>query len=257
MTSALVGYTGFVGSNLMRQRTFGACFNSKNFKEMTGRAFTEVICAGVSAVKWKANKEPEQDLAGIRALQEVLSTVSVDRFILISTIDVYPRTADADEDFDCHSLANHAYGTHRLAFEDFCRSRFADCLVVRLPGLFGPGLKKNVIFDLLANNCLEMINRSSSFQYYDLARLSADIERASTIGLSLINLFTEPLATSEIIDSLFAGKQVGQKPSPEAHYDLHTRHAHHWGKNGRYIYSKLEILDDLRAYLNHATGANR
>ena len=168
MKNALIGYTGFVGSNLDNQRNFDHRYNSKNFRDMRGQAYDEVVCAGISAVKWLANKEPEQDMAAIQALQDVLSTVQAKRFILMSTIDVYPVTQGKDETFDCRSMNNHAYGRHRLDFEDFCTRQFSECHVIRLPGLFGKGLKKNIIYDLLNDNCLDMINTASSFQYYDL-----------------------------------------------------------------------------------------
>ena len=42
-----------------------------------------------------------------------------------------------------------------MAFEDFCVRTFAGCVVVRLPGLFGEGLKKNVLYDLLNDNRLD------------------------------------------------------------------------------------------------------
>ena len=72
-----------------------------------------------------ANENPDEDRAKILALHDVLTTVRAKQFVLISTIDVYPVSCGADETFDCHSLPNHAYGTNRLAFEDFCRERFA------------------------------------------------------------------------------------------------------------------------------------
>lgn len=103
---------------------------------MRGQQYGEVICAGVSAVKWKANKEPEQDWARIQELLDVLQTIQAKRFILISTIDVYAITAGLDESFDCGSVDNHAYGRHRLAVEAFCRKQFAECYIIRLPGLF-------------------------------------------------------------------------------------------------------------------------
>ncbi len=249
MNSALIGYTGFVGGNLVQQHAFQAKFNSKNFLEMKGQSYDEVVCAGVSAVKWLANKEPERDLAGIVALQEVLATVRAKRFVLISTVDVYPRLDGLDEAFDCRSLPNHAYGSHRLGFEEFCREHFQECHIVRLPGLFGAGLRKNVIFDLINNNCLHMINADSSFQFYYLARLWSDIELILRNGLPLVNLSTEPIFVRDIIERFFPGAVVGQEAGPELHYDITTRHGSLWGSPGAYCYSRDVVLRDLGQFL--------
>jgi len=35
-TAALIGYTGFVGGNLLAQRGFDALFNSRNIEEIAG-----------------------------------------------------------------------------------------------------------------------------------------------------------------------------------------------------------------------------
>ena len=251
MKKALIGYTGFVGGNLNKQTHFDFLYNSQNFYEMKGQSFDEVVCAGVSAVKWLANKDPELDRAKIKALEDVLASITAKQFILISTIDVYPITQGADESFDCLSMDNHAYGTHRLAFENFCKTQFSNCYIVRLPGLFGDGLKKNVIFDLLNENCLEMINPRSSFQYYYLNHLWSDIQITIKSDVRLVNLFTEPVSSAEIIQRYFPDKVVGQEPSPEAHYDLRTCHANLWGKDGNYIYSKDEVISQMDEFVTN------
>ncbi|MEA1938961.1 MAG: NAD(P)H-binding protein [Pseudomonadota bacterium] len=250
MTRALVGHTGFVGGNLAAQSVFDVCFNSRNIDQMAGRNFDEVICAGVQAVKWKANKEPEWDKAGIKTLTDVLETVKAKRFILISTIDVYPVIAGEDETFDCHKMKNHAYGSHRLALEDFIAARHADHHIVRLPGLFGNGLKKNVIFDLLTDNCLETINPSSSFQYYDLERLTADLNILADAGIRIANLFTAPVTTKTIMDRFFPGKTVGGKAGAELHYDLKTCHDALFGNNNGYIMDENEVLDSMGTFID-------
>ncbi len=89
MASALIGYTGFVGSNLLRARSFDDLYNSSNIGNIVGKHYDLLVCAGVPAVKWKANKEPDRDREQIAALIDPLSKVTADRFILISTIDVY------------------------------------------------------------------------------------------------------------------------------------------------------------------------
>ena len=42
-SSALIGYTGFVGSTLLKQRSFDACFNSANIDQIAGRSF-DLVC---------------------------------------------------------------------------------------------------------------------------------------------------------------------------------------------------------------------
>lgn len=250
MNSALIGYTGFVGSNLSNQRAFSRLYNSKNFRDMASRSFDEVFCAGVSAVKWIANTEPEKDQASIKELQDILATVNARRFVLISTVDVYPDIQNQDESFDCHSMENHAYGEHRLALEDFCAQQFRKYHIIRLPGLFGTGLKKNVIYDLLNDNCLDMINVSSSYQHYYLANLWSDVQRVISEELPLVNFCTEPVPNRTLIDQFFPGKEIGGNPAPTAHYDLRTKYSRLWNNNSPYAYNLDEVLAQLGQFIS-------
>src|SRR4051812_36910595 len=87
---ALIGHTGFVGSNLARAGHFTHCFNSANFRAMAGESYDEIVCCGISAAKWLANSDPQRDWTGIKDLLDVLAITRAHRFVLISTIDVYP-----------------------------------------------------------------------------------------------------------------------------------------------------------------------
>lgn len=249
MKTALIGYTGFVGSNLKQQYNFTDLYNSKNFQDIKNQEYDFVVCAGISAVKWMANKEPEKDLESIQSLENILMTINTKQFVLISTIDVYSITEGLNEDFDCSSMENHAYGTHRLAFEKFCATQFNNCIIVRLPGLFGEGLKKNVIYDLLNDNCLEMINTKSSYQYYYLKYLWKDIQTAIANDIKLINLFSEPVPTQDIYQTFFELKSIGKEAVPEGHYDLYTKHADKWNNAGNYIYTKDEMIQQLSEFI--------
>lgn len=253
--AALIGHTGFVGSNLLAQRPFRDRFNSSNIREMAGRAYDLVVCAGVSAVKWKANREPERDWAGIRPLLDVLATVRAGRFVLISTVDVYPDPRGVTESSPVHGRANHPYGTHRLRVEDFVRERFPRHHILRLPGLFGRGLKKNVLFDLLHRNGLETVQPASSYQYYNLDRLWGDILRVLELGLPLVNLATEPVRTAEILAAHFPSLPVGSKAGAEVHYDMRSELARHWGRPGPYLYGREDVMRDLGAFIRAYPGA--
>ncbi|MGA2183633.1 MAG: NAD(P)-dependent oxidoreductase [Bryobacteraceae bacterium] len=250
MRTALIGHTGFIGSNLARQFAFDECYNSKNIGGIRGREFDLLISAGVSAVKWWANQNPAEDRARIDSLLTDLGQVRARRVVVLSTVDVYPINSGVDESFNCHSWPNHAYGVNRLHFEDAMRDRFGETTIVRIAGVFGPGLKKNVIYDLLHDNCLDMIHPDSSFQYYNVSRLWRDLRRLEGTRIRLINFVTEPIATRDIIDRFFPGKSVGAKPAPEAHYDVRTLHSLEFGASPPYLAGAGQVLADLGEFVN-------
>src|SRR5713101_4387612 len=97
MPDALIGFTGFVGGNLLRQTHFDDLYNSRNIESIAGKKYKTLVCSGAPADKWKANQNPSADFDNIQRLQERLSRVSADEVILISTVDVYPNPVSVDE----------------------------------------------------------------------------------------------------------------------------------------------------------------
>lgn len=249
MKDALIGFTGFVGSNLLSQRHFDVCANSKNIDDLRGQRFDMVVCAGVSAVKWKANKDPEEDARGIAALTDVLDTISARRLVLISTVDVFALPKGQTEMARPNTGTLRPYGRHRLELEERVAEQFGSHCIVRLPALFGPGLRKNILFDLLYDNLVAQINPASSFQWYPLTRLWADIQKAIEANLPLVHFATEPVLTSDILNRFFPDVQPGSEPVGEAHYDFHTIHAHVFGSKNPYLMSRVEVLDELAKWL--------
>lgn len=249
INTALIGHTGFVGSNLLAQGGFTDCYNSRNIADIAGRSYDTIVCAGVQAVKWKANKEPEADWAGIEKLLGLLGTVEARRFILISTIDVYASPDGETEDVP-PPAENHAYGRHRAKVEDFVRERFANHHIIRLPGLFGQGLKKNVIYDLLHDNGLDLIQPLSSFQYYCLKHLTEDLRRVVNHRITLLNLATEPLQTRAILEACAPDKMVGANAGPPARYDFRSKHAALWDGREGYLYNAATVLREIDEYMS-------
>ena len=248
-TTCLVGYSGFVGSNLAGQRSFTDVFRSTNIAEIRGKSYDLLVCAGASASKWRANQRPEEDFAAIDRLLRNLAEVRAARVILISTVDVYPVTKNVDESFNCGSVANHAYGRNRLHLESQLNNIFTDLYIVRLPGLFGPGLKKNVIYDLMHDNCLEAINPYGVFQYYDLTELWKDLLIIQKYQLSLVNLVTEPIQTDTILRTCFPLKKVGPGNGAAIRYDIRSRHAELFGGRNGYRFDSDEVLSRLGKFI--------
>ncbi|PIW94303.1 MAG: hypothetical protein COZ86_01730, partial [Candidatus Moranbacteria bacterium CG_4_8_14_3_um_filter_41_13] len=145
MATAIIGYTGFVGSNIVNQKSFDFKFNTSNINDILEKELDLLVIAAPSAVKWQANKEPGKDLETINNLITIISKVQAKKVVYISTVDVYKTPNNTDEDTLINPEENHPYGKHRYYFEEFIRKNFKNHLVVRLPGLFGQGLKKNFI----------------------------------------------------------------------------------------------------------------
>lgn len=250
MRRGLIGHTGFVGSNLDRLASFDERYNSRNSRDMCGKTFDLLVCAGVRAEKWIANKNPEEDESRIGELTDVLETVDAREFVLVSTIDVYPNpTSGDDEGKAIDPTGLHTYGRNRFSLEQWVQQRYACARIVRLPALFGQGLKKNAIFDLLHDNQVDDINPAASFQWYPIDRLWDDIEIIRECNLSVVNLFTEPLGMQRIIDSYFPGAPVGPAQTPAPAYCLRTRYAEEFGGCGGYIMDAESCFEAIGEYV--------
>uniref|UniRef100_A0A6C0BAN6 Xylose isomerase-like TIM barrel domain-containing protein n=1 Tax=viral metagenome TaxID=1070528 RepID=A0A6C0BAN6_9ZZZZ len=250
MTSAIVGYTGFVGSNLLQFYPFDFFYNSSNFHEAKNKEFDTLYFCGVPAVKWYANKNPEEDSTIIQNIQSILGTIKVKKIILISTIDVYECTNSThNENYSCDFAMNHTYGRNRYLFEQFVQTHFENYHIIRLPALFGKGLKKNIIYDLIRNNQIENIEKNTKFQWYDLNWLKQDIDVVIAHNIRVCNLFTEPLETLDIL-TLFDYPLDSYKSQSTMTYNLTTKYSELFNSsiNG-YVRDKNTVLESIQQYL--------
>lgn len=149
--TTLVGYTGFVGSNICDAAgdQIQAVYNSKDIGEAYGTGPDLLIYAGLKAEKYLANSAPEKDMASICQAEENIERIDPKKLVLISTIDVFKVPKDVDERSPVNTEGLHAYGYDRYQLEIWARERYPDALIIRLPGLFGKKIKKNFIYDLI------------------------------------------------------------------------------------------------------------
>lgn len=299
----IIGHTGFVGGCLTAQHGFAGQFNSRNIDEIGHSAFETVVCAAAPGSMLAANTAPERDKAQIEQLCAALSQVRTKRFVLISSIAVLADFAGKDVETTQAFQDALAYGRHRRMLEAFCQDHFEDTLILRLPALYGTGLKKNFLFDLLnpvpsllntakmesALACVaaadqavlkkvyrlnpdtnlfvldrvslhrsgaqpritdalvqndltavQFTHHDTTFQFYGLDRLWADIARARAAGLSILHLATAPLRASAIHHAV-TGRAMPDTQARLHHEDMHSAHAGLWGQNGPY----LEGADDV------------
>lgn len=146
--TVLVGSTGFVGGNLAAAGRFTRQYHSTNVQEGFGADNDLVVYAGVPAAMYLANQDPEADLAVMRAARENLRRLAPRRLVLISSVCVFADSRGRTEQDAPVPGQLAAYGANRLQLEQWVRQDFPDAHILRLPALYGLGLKKNFLYDL-------------------------------------------------------------------------------------------------------------
>lgn len=194
---ALVGYTGFVGQNLLAAETFDALYNSKNITDAFGTKPDALYFCGIGAQKFLANTDPTADMAVVQTAMDNIARIAPQKLVLISTVDVYDNPAGVEEDTHINEHALHPYGLHRLKLEQWARSQYPDVLVVRLPGLYGQGLKKNFLFDLIT--VLPAMITGQKMQELD-AELLARYYTDAKSGFYKLNEDIDPVSRSMLKD---------------------------------------------------------
>lgn len=147
--NALVGYTGFVGSNLYDTGNFDRVFNSGNIEEAYGMKPDLLIYAGMRAEKYLANSAPKKDMELVIQAEENISRIGPKKLVLISTIDIFHVPKGVDEKSKVDTVDLHPYGYNRYQLELWARDHYPNALIIRLPGLFGKNIKKNFIYDYI------------------------------------------------------------------------------------------------------------
>jgi nucleoside-diphosphate-sugar epimerase len=247
--SAIIGHTGLVGSNLVRQAQFDACYNSSNIQDIAGRCYDLLVCSGARGTKWVANQDPAADIAGIEILLDNLRRVRAERVILISTVDVFGHAVGVDEDAPVDPVTQSPYGRHRHYVERVVLDHFPRVLIVRLPGLFGRGLRKNALYDLLCGHEVEKIHPASAYQFYWLEHAWRDIQQAVGAGLELVHFATEPIRIADVARNLF-GMELAEGPAgvTPAAYDFKTKHAALFNGADGYMKDRPTVMDEIRTF---------
>jgi hypothetical protein len=307
--SGLIGDTGYVGGTLMRSVSFAKTYNSQTIDEIADQSFDTLVCAGAPATMWAANSNPDADRMNLERLASALESVRIGRCILISTIAVLDNPSAGYTESTARYEMYMAYGRHRRALEERVLER-SNAVVLRLPALFGAGLRKNFLFDLLNpvpsfinpekfaeirgklteterrsvdsvfsldvtfglykldRTALEtgglrasveqsfvhmgfvarnFTNSSSRYQYYNLTNLKHDIDVCISNKISVLHVCSEPWGAAELHQSLLGSRFANHGP-PIVIEDMQTEHAAAFGRRGPYIYDKLEVEKELKAF---------
>jgi hypothetical protein len=88
---------------------------------------------------------------------------------------------------------------------------------------------RSMSFRMAVSKAVRLLLTGSSAPLRLLRRLASDIERIRAWDIDLINLFPEPMETTEILDAFFPGAKVGPKTTPAPAYGLRTRYSQVFG----------------------------
>jgi sugar phosphate isomerase/epimerase len=249
MNNALFGYTGLVGSTILTKYKFNYFYNSKNINDAKYKNFDTIFICCIPAIKWFANKFPEKDEKDIEYIKNIFKTIKANHIILISTIDIYVNINNKyNENTLINYNNNHTYGKNRYLFEVFIKEHFINYNIIRLPALFGQGLKKNIIYDLINNNNINLISTNTLFQWYNLEWIKDDIDICIINNIKKCNLFTEPIETTHILN-LF-DYNYNDNPQNVLKYDTHTNYSSFFNSNiNNYIRNKDIVFNDIKKFI--------
>lgn len=248
----LIGNTGLVGQTLKESITFDFEYNSKSIHNYLPPDGCDLYLSCLPSTKWLINKDTKTDIETVIDIIKLISNVKYKNIYLISTIDVYGNSpVGVDEDFD-PIFKDFSYGSNRYLFEKMVVKHliYENVKIFRLPALFSKNIKKNILYDLLNNNNVHMINKNSSFQWYNLNDLVDDINlyNKNYPNEIIFNLFTEPLESEEIINLFPSYKDKVTHSEIKIQYDYTTKYS-----STGYTRPKEMILNEIKKLVNEIT----
>jgi len=252
--TALIGHTGFVGSHVAARHDFDDLYNTSNIDQIAGREYDLVVSAAGRADSHRINEAADEDRGELEAYADILESARIGKLVHVSTVCVYDDTDRCDEGTVSPAENLTPYGLNRRDLETRLMKSF-ETLSLRLPQLFGNGIKKGLIYDLVNDHRVEFIRPDGVFQYYDLTRLWDDIGSALDAGLSTVNLATPPVEHRQLarivfgvdLDQTFSGDP---EPPFSAMYtrNMITRHADAFGASGDYLTSSVDVMNAIRSF---------
>lgn len=225
----ILGGRGFVGSAFRR-----ACeqdgiehvvLEPDNYADHVGKACNLLINANGNSRKYLAKDEPLWEFdASVRTVRQSLLDFRFERYLHISTCDVYPDCSEPGTTREDRPLAveqQSPYGFHKYLAEQCVRHGARSWLIVRCGGFIGPGLRKNAIYDILHGGPLWLDPRSE-LQFIhtdDAARIALSLVR-SGLQNEVVNLCGRGvISLAEVVAQVKRPVRV-QPGSPRTRYEV-------------------------------------
>lgn len=149
-----------------------------NYEEHVGEKCDVLVNVNGNSKKFLAAEQPalEFDLS-VRSVVRSLYDFPADKYVYISTVDVYTDFSDnaaSAENVNIDNKKQSPYGFHKWLAEQYVKKVCDKWLITRLGGMVGAGLKKGPIYDLLNGEKL-WVHPDSRYQYIPTKTVGAVI----------------------------------------------------------------------------------
>tara|TARA_B100000795_G_C22729974_1_gene410964 strand:+ start:104 stop:868 length:765 start_codon:yes stop_codon:yes gene_type:complete len=156
----LIGGSGLIGSGFTRylkeKKIPFKNLNRENKKKFFNKKCDLVIdCNGNGSKRFGINNLQEDFISSVTTVVENLFKIKFKKYLYISTCQVYENLKNKNftkENFFSDINNINTYGFNKLIAESYVKKHASQYLIVRLPYVIGPGLKRNPFFDLLNDN---------------------------------------------------------------------------------------------------------
>jgi len=174
--TALIGASGFVGRAfehvLRKSGTHQVVSVTRaSFDDLSKEEYDLIIHTAMPSKRWWAMNHPLDDFdATVGLTAKILYQWKFKKLLLVSSVSARIQL-------------DHPYGRHKYLAEELVLKQTANHLVCRLGGLYGAGLDKGVIFDMMQGNQVFM-TPDSAFNYIDTFKAcEIMLDRSNESGL--------------------------------------------------------------------------
>lgn len=179
----IIGSSGFLGKtlyNYLKKFFIVKSINKSNLSKFKKRKCDILINANGNSKKYLSEKNFAKDFnLNVNSTVNFLTKLNYDKYIHISTIEVYNNTSAKNKTFEktkIRPLYLSKYGFNKYLSELIVQKIASRWLILRLTGMVGEYMKKNPVFDMLNDQKL-FVNLSSKFMFINTIEVSKIIHK--------------------------------------------------------------------------------
>jgi nucleoside-diphosphate-sugar epimerase len=220
----ILGAEGFVGSAFVRyclkNKIEHAPIDLNNYQEFKGQRCDLLINAAGNSSKRLALTDPGQIFdRNVRDTLLSLIDFSVDRYVYLSTCDVYNDCSNPAYNVETTAILPvklSRYGMSKYMGELLAQQYARTCIIVRMGGMVGPGLRKNAIYDLTHGGKL-YVHPDSAYQYLHTDQVAQMVLRLAQEmpGGDVLNLCGDGVVELRLVQSWMGQPTLASDLPPE------------------------------------------